>query len=103
MSRKIRGFKPSVEKTDFLLKNFVGKIFYLLLRPMKIVPLRLLTLLALVFPIAEALAEAPPPPSLPPPPPPGLPVDGWVGIALVIALSYGLYTIYINSKKNPVK
>lgn len=87
----------------FLLKNFVGKNFYLLLRPMKIVPTRLLTLLALVFPIADALAEAPPPPSLPPPPPPGLPVDGWLSLLFVAAFTYGLYTLYMNNKKNPVK
>lgn len=69
---------------------------------MKIVPKRSLTLLALIFPIADALAEAPPPPSMPPPPPPGLPIDGGILILMGAALIFGIYTLYTH-KKTPVK
>ncbi|HEY0091239.1 MAG TPA: hypothetical protein VGB43_02025 [Flavobacterium sp.] len=61
---------------------------------MKIVPIRLILLLALLFPLAECFATPndPPPPSTPPPP--GLPIDGGILFLLVASLAYGLYKVY---------
>ncbi len=62
---------------------------------MKIVPNRIILLLAFIFTMAESFAAPndPPPPSSPPPPP-GLPVDGGIMILFAVSLLYGIYKIY---------
>jgi hypothetical protein len=85
----------------YLAKYFDGKKIYLLLHPMKIVPMRFLTLLAALFSMAISSAapgpNGPPPPS--PPPPPGLPIDSGIALLLAAALSYGTYKVYRHNTK----
>lgn len=83
-----------VKNLFYLRKYFVKMIFYLHLHPMKIVPTRLLTLLAILFPLADCFAVPgnPPPPT--PPPPPGLPADNGIVVLLIISVLYGIYRIY---------
>ena len=71
---------------------------------MKIVPISLTLLFALLFPFAELLAAPNDPPPPTPPPPPGLPVDSGIIFLLAISLVYGLYKIHKISlhKKNPL-
>ncbi|MBT8288834.1 MAG: hypothetical protein KJO00_12515 [Bacteroidia bacterium] len=46
-----------------------------------------------------SLAQGNPPPPMPPPPP-GLPIDGPLVIAVILALIYGVYkTIVLNKSK----
>jgi len=62
---------------------------------MKIVPMRLLTLLALIIiPMATCLAAPSDPPPPTPPPPPGLPVDSGLVFLLASSLCYGIYKVY---------
>jgi hypothetical protein len=64
---------------------------------MKIVPTRILILLALIFPLADCIAAPvnnPPPPTNLPPPPPGLPVDNGIVLLLVASILYGIYKVY---------
>jgi len=85
----------------YLPKNFDKKIFYLLLHPMKIVPNRIILLLALVFPIGNCFAiPNPPQPTVPPP----MPADNGLIWLLVISVLYGLYKIYHykTNKKTPL-
>ncbi|HLA55424.1 MAG TPA: hypothetical protein VK623_04960, partial [Flavobacterium sp.] len=85
-------FLHSPKNLIYLANNFDKKIFYLLLHPMKIVPTRILILLALIFPLADCIAapvnNPPPPlaPGPPPPPPPGLPVDSGIVLLLVVSI-----------------
>ncbi|RZJ35221.1 MAG: hypothetical protein EOO51_06165 [Flavobacterium sp.] len=69
---------------------------------MKIVPNRLLILLALAFSLTDCLAAPNDPPPPTPPPPPGLPVDGGLIFLVIASLCYGLYKVYNFhiSKKN---
>jgi hypothetical protein len=57
--------------------------------PKKII-LSLLVVLATLSTYAAPPA-GPPPPT--PPPPPGLPIDGSIGLLIVAAIAYGLYTL----------
>jgi hypothetical protein len=87
----------------YLPKYFVKKIFSLLLHPMKIVPMRFLILLAMLFPLAECFAAPNDPPPPTPPPPPGLPLDNGIVVLLCVAIMYGLYKVYkFRIKKTPV-
>lgn len=99
MLNVILALKPIVKQK----KNFDGKIFYLLLRPMKIVPNIFLLVLLMVSASATAIpSNGPPPPGIPPP---GLPIDGDVVSMAVFAALFGLYKIYksrLFNKKTPV-
>ena len=62
---------------------------------MKIVPMRLITLLALILiPMAGCFAAPNDPPPPTPPPPPGLPVDSGIVALLIVSVIYGLYKVY---------
>ena len=93
-------FLPIIELLIYLTKNFVKKIFYLLLHPMKIVPTRFLILLAILLPLADCFAAPNDPPPPTPPPPPGQPIDGGIIFLLTIAIFYGLYIVYKNNLKH---
>jgi hypothetical protein len=67
---------------------------------MKIVPNRIIIILAVFFlPVANLFASPGPPPPSTPPPPPGLPLDGGVLILALISLAYGLYKIVQTTNK----
>jgi hypothetical protein len=68
---------------------------------MKIVPNKIIIILAVFFLSVNNLFAAPgPPPPSTPPPPPGLPLDGGILFLALISLTYGLYKIVqINTKK----
>ena len=71
------------------------RIFIYFYTLMKIVPMRLLTLLAfIIIPMATCLAAPSDPPPPTPPPPPGLPVDSGLIFLLALALCYGIYKVY---------
>jgi hypothetical protein len=70
---------------------------------MKIVPIRILSVLVIVFPSFKGFANnGPPPPGIPPPP--GLPIDGGVVLLFAAAIIYGLYKIHLSklNKKTPI-
>lgn len=67
---------------------------------MKIVPIRIFFLLALLFPLADCVAAPNDPPPPTPPPPPGLPVDSGLVFLFTIAMVYGIYKIYQVRLKN---
>ena len=94
MIQLVRVFLLFLKNLIYLSKYFVKKIFYLLLHPMKIVPIRLILLLALLFPLAECFAAPSDPPPPTPPPPPGLPVDGGIAVLLIVSIIFGLYKVY---------
>jgi hypothetical protein len=68
---------------------------------MKIVPNRIVIILAVVFlPVINVFADHDPPPPSSPPPPPGLPLDGGLILLLLFALLLGFYKISrYNTKK----
>ena len=82
-------------------KNFDEKIFYLLLRPMKIVPGKIFNAIVLFCAPVFAAPGGPPPPAIPPP---GLPIDGGVLTLGILAIGYGIYKInqIKLNKKTPV-
>ena len=58
---------------------------------MKIPKFLLISVGILMFHVPLWAQTTPPNPN---PPPPGLPIDGWMGMALVIALLFGGYSTY---------
>ncbi|TBX71120.1 hypothetical protein EZL74_01055 [Flavobacterium silvisoli] len=72
---------------------------------MKIVPNKIILILAVLFLSASPLFAAPgPPPPSTPPPPPGTPLDGGIAFLALISLTYGLYKIVqLNKKKLPIE
>ncbi len=48
----------------------------------------LLRMFVLLFGISSLAQTTPPPPN---PPPPGLPIDGFIGLATLFAITYGVY------------
>jgi hypothetical protein len=61
---------------------------------MKIVPNRILIILAVFFlQQTSVFADAGPPPPSTPPPPPGLPLDGGIFLLTILSISYGLYKL----------
>ncbi|MES2410868.1 MAG: hypothetical protein V4535_05430 [Bacteroidota bacterium] len=68
---------------------------------MKIVPNRIIIILAVFFlSVTSAFADpGPPPPESTPPPPPGLPLDGGVFLLLAFSLLFGCYKIYKSNIK----
>ena len=83
-------------KIYFNREKILSKRFFIYFYTlMKIVPMRLLTLLAfIIIPMATCLAAPSDPPPPTPPPPPGLPVDGGILILLAISVCYGIYKVY---------
>lgn len=62
---------------------------------MKIVQIRIIIFLAVLFLHQTAVYAQtdPPPPPTGPPPPPGLPLDGWIYLLIVLSLCYGIYKL----------
>jgi hypothetical protein len=61
---------------------------------MKIVPNRIIIILAVFFLQQTSLfADPGPPPPSTPPPPPGLPLDGGIFLLLVLSIVYGIYKL----------
>jgi len=59
---------------------------------MKIVPNRIIVILAVLFLSATNMFAAPgPPPPSTPPPPPGLPLDGGIYLFVLLSITYGFY------------
>jgi len=81
----------------FLAKNFVKKNFYLLLHPMKIVPEKILSILAIGF--SSLAYAAPPPPTGVPGGPPRVSVDSGVVLLFAAAILYSFYKIHQFNKK----
>jgi hypothetical protein len=79
--------------SKYKIKNFDKEIFFLLLRPMRVVPNKIVCLL-LAFMCCDFVFAAPGPPNPEIPPPPGLPVDGWLPALLIISIILGFYKIY---------
>jgi len=66
---------------------------------MKIVPNRIVIILAVFFlSVTNTFADPGPPPPSTPPPPPGLPLDGGIFLLVVVSLCYGIYKL--NKIKN---
>jgi hypothetical protein len=67
---------------------------------MKIVPNRIINVLALLLlPLTSVYAAPGPPPPSTPPPPPGLPLDGSLLLLMAISLFFGCYKIYKSNIK----
>jgi hypothetical protein len=67
---------------------------------MKIVPNRIIVILAVFFlSVNNAFAAPGPPPPSTPPPPPGTPLDGGILYLALISLTYGLYKIVQSNRK----
>lgn len=81
------------------MKNYFDtKIFFLLLHPAKIVPMkRLLSLL--VFFVCSYLqaANGPPPPTTPPPP--GTPIDSGIVFLVLISVFFAYYKYNLGKKE----
>ncbi|WP_370637847.1 PID-CTERM protein-sorting domain-containing protein [Flavobacterium wongokense] len=61
---------------------------------MKIVPNRIIIILAVFFlSVTNVFADPGPPPPSTPPPPPGLPLDGGILLLVILSISYGLYKL----------
>ena len=66
---------------------------------MKIVPNRIIIILAVFFlSVTNAFADPGPPPPSTPPPPPGLPLDGGIFLLGVLSVCFGIYKL--NQIKN---
>lgn len=73
-------------------------IFFLLLHPMNIVPMRIKLIIVVFFASClGVIAQTPPPPTTPPPP--GLPLDDGIVLLLVLALVLGVFKIYQYRKR----
>jgi len=78
-------------------KYFDKENFFLLLRPMKIVPSKIVLLfVGLLF--SNFIFAAPNPPSPSPPPPPGLPVNEGLVLLVIASVILGFYKIYTTKK-----
>ena len=61
---------------------------------MKIVPNRIILILAVFFlQQTNIFADSGPPPPSSPPPPPGLPLDGGVYVLVLLSIFYGMYKL----------
>ncbi len=81
----------------YKIKNFDKEIFFLLLRPMKIVPNKIIVLIVGLL-CTNFTFAAPDPPEPIPPPPPGLPVDGGLLILFFASIILALYKTYTMKK-----
>ena len=80
-----------------MIKSFDAKIFFLLLRPMRITPNTIV--LTLVSVLCSAIAFAAPNPPQPiPPSPPGEPIDGGLIFLIIAATILGFYKLYKTKK-----
>jgi hypothetical protein len=68
---------------------------------MRIIPNRILVIIALCLLSFASVAAPNDPPPPTPPPPPGSPIDGGVLLLFTVSLLYGFYIVYqYNAKKN---
>lgn len=79
-------------RSKYEVKNFDKAFFFILLRPMKIDPSKVI-LITLAILCGNLTFAAPNPPAPIPPPPPGLPVDEGLVFLALSSVAYVLYKL----------